>query len=125
VIRGKPKLWVPLKETPKKLGFKKLTPKRYVAEIGDLFSRNRAGKQPLLFANMNVSSKEAKRGPPYRVRLSALRRGGDGGTGVQVSVPLFAGVDTVSLTKKLNIRKIIQDEAQALPQLYLKHLEAE
>ncbi len=124
-VRGKPKLWLPLTTTPKKKDRKKLTPERFATEIGDLYTMNRPGKNPLLVARMRVSEAEARRGPPYKVRLSALIRGGQQGAGVVVSVPVFVGISSVNIAKKFNIRQAIEDAADDLPRLYLDNLKVE
>ncbi|MES2845641.1 MAG: DUF6441 family protein [Pseudomonadota bacterium] len=124
-IAGKPYLWIPLASTPKKLGRKKLTPERFEAEIGQLFTLRRPGKNPLLVARMRVPIAEAKKGPPYRVRMSALKRGGQAGGGSYVTVPIFVGIKVVNIAKKFAIRQAVQEAADDLPRLYLENLKVE
>ena len=124
-IRGKPMLWVPMSHTPKRLSRKKLTPELFATSVGDLFSVKRRGRT-FLSANMKVSKAEAARGAPYKVRISALRRGAVGSArGVVVSVPLFTGIDSVSIRKKFNVTRAVEDAAAKLPQYYNQFLKAD
>ena len=123
-IRGKTgKLWLPLKNTPKKVGRNRLTPKVFVREVGPLFSINRGGK-PILAAKMAVSKSAAKSGKLPKPTLGKLR---DGATskGLTRAVPLFVGVDSVKLRDRFSLREITDRAADALPALYAKHLNAD
>ncbi|WP_353842903.1 DUF6441 family protein, partial [Mesorhizobium sp.] len=42
-ISGKPRLWLPLKDTPKRAGRQKMTPALYIKTIGPLVSIERPG----------------------------------------------------------------------------------
>jgi hypothetical protein len=124
-IRGKPMLWVPMSHTPKKLARRKLTPEVFATSVGDLFSFKKGGRV-FLSARMKVSRAEAQRGAPYKVRISALRRGAVGSAkGVVVSVPLFSGIDTVNIRKKFNVTKAVEDAAAKLPQYYNQFLKVD
>lgn len=124
-IRGKPMLWVAMSHTPKKVARKRMTPQRFEESIGELFAIKK-GARPLLAASMMVSKTAAKKGPPYKVTLAALRRGAAGtGNGVAVSVPLFVGIPTVSIKKKFKVGKAVQDAVESLPQLYLQNLKVD
>lgn len=124
-IQGNPLMWLPMRGLPTKLARKKLTPERFATEIGDLTSLNRPGQRPLLMASMRVSEAEAKRGAPYKIRMSALIRGATRGTGTVVQVPVFVGVDTVKVGRKFDVYKLIKEAAAELPDLYLKHLKVD
>ena len=51
-IRGKPRLWIPLRSAPQKIGKKRMTPQEYVARVGPLQFVQLPGRNPLLFARM-------------------------------------------------------------------------
>lgn len=121
-IRGKPKLWVALPGTPKKLARKKTTPQHFAQTIGPLFPLSTKGRRPLLAASMAVSKAAAKRGPPYKPTLAGLRRGA-AGQGIIRAVPLFIGLDSVRIGRKFGVSKAIERAAARLPELYLKHLD--
>lgn len=123
-IRGKPKLWVPLPSSPKKVSRKKMTPKNFAQSIGPLFPIRSKRGVTLLAAKMSVSAAAARRGPPYRVTVPALRRGASG-QGLTRAVPIFAGVSSVQIGRKFSIGKAIDQAVDKLPALYLKHLNAE
>lgn len=120
VISGKPKLWLPLASTPKRLGGKRMTPALYVRTIGPLFSIERPGLPPLLAGQIATNRRGQKAGTKGKITLSALRRAGAG----QPSrlVPLFVGIDRVAIPDKLHVREDAEGIAARLGELYLKHL---
>jgi len=121
-IKGQPKLWLPLKGTPKKIGRHRTTPERLAIGTGQkLFQIKRAGKPPLLAANIRSTSKRAG----GKVSLSALRRGTGGKRGTIRAVPLFVGIDSVTIGKKFNITEIVTGAAAQLPSLYAAHLKTD
>ncbi|TGQ95420.1 hypothetical protein EN851_07840 [Mesorhizobium sp. M8A.F.Ca.ET.208.01.1.1] len=121
VISGKPRLWLPLKDTPKRAGRQKMTPALYVKTIGPLVSIERPGKPPLL-AGRIATSRRSKPGQDgrHKVSLAALRRGGAGAP--STLVPLFIGIDRVSIKDRFSIRQITERAAARLGELYLKNL---
>lgn len=127
-ITGNPMLWLPLPWAPKKLARKKLTPERFAAGVGDLVSmRSRSGR-PMLGARMAVSKAAKRKGPPYKVTISALNRGSQGGATASgrvrniVTVPLFLGIERVKIGRKFDVQGAVDDIAARLPEMYLKHL---
>lgn len=118
-IRGKGKLWIPLKTTPKKIGRKKMTAKLYDDEIGGLFSLKIGGK-PYLAAKISVSKAMAKKKTHGKVTLSRLRKGR--GAELTRTVPLFVGVDSVKIRDRFSIRQITDRAAARLGDLYIKHM---
>jgi hypothetical protein len=115
-IHGAPKLWLPLSSTPKKLGTKRMTPEIYIKEIGPLFPINRAGKAPLLAGYTSVSAKTKNTG---KITSAKLRRGAAGGA--RKAVPLFVGVDQVSIEKKFHLRAITAADAAKLASFYFRN----
>lgn len=116
-ITGKPRLWLPLKDTPKRAGRQKMTPALYIRTIGPLFSIERSGKPPLLAGKIATNRRGSKTG---KVSLSALKRGGSGSP--STLVPLFIGIDRVNIRDRFSIREISERAAARLAELYLKHL---
>ncbi|PZF78101.1 hypothetical protein DK847_06685 [Aestuariivirga litoralis] len=110
-IRGRPRLWLALPSTPQRYGRKPMTPELFRKSIGPLSFVKRPGKRPLLVA-------KAKKGKNMtKISLARFRSGGRG-EGPFVSVPVFVGVDSVSIRKKLNISAIVRSASDRLPQLY-------
>ena len=88
-----------------------MTPELFRKSIGPLSFVKRPGKRPLLVA-------KAKKGKNMtKVSLARFRSGGRG-EGPFVSVPVFVGLDSVSIRKKLNISAIVRSARDRLPQLY-------
>ncbi|MFC3323325.1 DUF6441 family protein [Mesorhizobium cantuariense] len=119
-ISGKPRLWLPLPTAPTRAGRQKMTPALYVKTIGPLISIERQGKPPLLAGKIATNRRGSKTG---KVSLSALKRGGAGAP--STLVPLFVGIDRVSIKDKLHIREITERAAGRLGELYFKHLNPE
>jgi hypothetical protein len=110
-IRGNPRLWLALPSTPQRYGRKPMTPELFRKSIGPLSFVKRPGKRPLLVA-------KAKKGKNMtKISLSRFRSGSKG-DGPFVSVPVFVGLDTVSIRKRLNITGIIRKARERLPELY-------
>ncbi|RWE11570.1 MAG: hypothetical protein EOS61_15685 [Mesorhizobium sp.] len=117
-VSGKPKLWLPLPNAPKRAGRFKMSPALFVKTIGPLVSIDRPGKPPLLAGRIATNRRgQATKG---KVTLSALKRGGAGAA--STLVPLFIGIDRVSIRDKLQIREITERDAGRLGELYFKHL---
>lgn len=119
-IRGRPTLWLPLPSTPQKHGRYRLTPGRYTKEIGPLQYVKRPGKSPLLFARVK-STKSGKPGKPSLSRLKAGARG----QGKTTSVPVFVGIDSVKIRKRLDITGIVRKARDRLADLYAGNMRSE
>lgn len=117
-IRGKPTLWVPLPSTPKKIGRRRMTPARFINEVGPLFPIRGKGGKPLLAAN--VAKKRRSRNGT--LSLSSLRRGASGGA--TQAVPVFVGLPSVTLRDRFSLREITRSEANTLAELYAKNFRA-
>lgn len=116
VIRGRPKLYVPLPSAPKRVARRRLTPERFVQNIGPLFPMKLKGKS-YLAARLGLSKPAAKRGPPYKMTMAELRRGARF-EGVVRTVPVFVGIDTVNIRKRFDLQSAFNDAADQLPRLY-------
>jgi len=117
-IRGKPRLWLPLSTTPKKIGRNRMTAERFQKEIGPLHFIRRAGKKPLLAGQMAVTRGQADAGDVGKITLSKLRKGA-AGSGIIRAVPLFVAVDSVKLRDRFSIREITKRAADRLGEIYL------
>lgn len=117
------KLWIPLRNTPKKVGRNRLTPKVFTQRVGPLFSLQIGGK-PYLAAKMAISRTAARTGKYPKPTLGKLR---DGATskGIVRAVPLFVGVDLVTVRDRFSLREITNKAADRLGALYAKHLNAD
>ena len=117
-IRGKPMLWLPLDNVPMSRG-KRLSPRQYAAKIGQrLYSMNLPGKPPMLVAIVRATDKRAAKTPS----LAMLRRGRNpGGKGTVRRIPLYIGIRTVNIRKKIDTTGIAAQVRDQLPALYIKH----
>lgn len=123
-IRGKPKLWVPLSSTPTKVNRERITPERFIRGYGPLFPMKIRGK-PFLGARIGLTKAAAAAGPPYKVTPRRLRSGASGAAKVVRTVPVFVGIDTVSIRKRFELRAVFREAADSLPTLYLKNLKVD
>lgn len=96
-IFGKPLLWLPLPDAPKGSGGNRMTPATYVKQVGPLIPIFRAGRRPLLAAKRRSATATRKKGEV---------------------VPLFVGIDAVTLRDRFSIREISEKVAARLPELF-------
>jgi hypothetical protein len=124
-IHGKPTLFLPLRNTPKKVRGRTMSVENYrIAGLSDLFPIKSKSGKTLLAAKVRLPKTQADKREP-KVSMAALRRGTAPGRGVIRSVPLFVGVRSVTIPKRLNVTGAAERARDALPQLYLRHLQAE
>lgn len=111
------KLWLPLPNTPKKIGRRRATPEVFSREVAPLFSIKSSNGKPLLAAKITTT----KTGRMPKPSLGKLR---DGATTSKPTraVPLFVGVNSVTLRDRFSLREIIRKAAAALPAIYAKKL---
>lgn len=95
-IAGQPLLWLALPTVPLGVGGHPLRPREAAQRFGDLVSLNRPGHRPLLVAKV-------------------------GGRFARM-VPLYVGLDSVTLRKRLSIGRIAEEVASSLPDLFDKNL---
>lgn len=124
MIRGKPIMWIPLRDTPKKLGRNRMTADVFRQQIGPLSYIKRPGGPPLLAGKVSMSKRAAASGAYPKPTLGNLRKGA-AGLGTVRPVPLFVGADTVTLRDRFSLREIIERARRRLPELYLKNLKVE
>ncbi len=125
-IHGKPLLWIPLPTAPAKIAGQRTTPALYVANIGPLHSIRRAGGRPLL-AGESLRPVLGRRATVAQLRTGArnaqARRAGGRGRRV-VAVPMFVGVSSVRIDKRVDIDGIFKRTEQLLPRLFEERLRA-
>jgi hypothetical protein len=90
-ISGRPLLWLPLPSTPQTIGGQRTTAKLWAARVGKLTMLKGPGGKPILAGKA-----------PGSERL----------------VPLFVGVDAVTIPKKFDIEGACRSAAAELPGLY-------
>lgn len=119
-IKGKPLLWIPLPQTPKKINAKRITPTLYREKIGPLFFVKRPGGNPLLFG------KQASRGRRTggTLSLASLRKGSALNTTAR-NVPLFVGLSSVNLRKRFKLTAIAERIAKKLPEFYARNFKGD
>src|ERR1700687_3845644 len=124
-IPGSPLLWIPLSGTPAKIGSQRMTPRNYIASIGPLQIVRPPGRAPLLVGFIQGGVRGTG-----KITVAKLRRG----TRAQrlpgkhpglVSVPIFVGVETVTLHKRFDLVPIFERARQGLGQSYLTHIAQE
>jgi hypothetical protein len=123
-IHGSPRLFIPLKGTPKRVrGNRRMTVENYrIAGLAPLFPIKSRSGQTLLAAKLRLPRSQAEAREP-RVTMAALRRGSGDGRGMLRSVPLFVGVRQVTIRPRINVRGAVQQAASELPRLYFNHLD--
>lgn len=122
-IKGKPRLWLPLPSAPKGAGGKRIPAADYFKQIGQpLYPINLPGKKPMLGALVRMTGKRKQK----KVSVTLLRRGRNpGGKGIVHRVPLYIGVDAVTIRKKFSIRNVAANVSAQIPALYEKHFRDE
>jgi hypothetical protein len=118
-IEGKPLLWLPLPGTPKTIGARKMTAKLYEQEIGPLFYV-KGGKYPMLYGyGGGAPAESALKAQPSR---SKRLTNADLRSRTGEKIPLFIGLSSVTISKKLDILGIARQAAEMIPDFYEKHL---
>lgn len=119
-ISGRPLLWVPLDGTPKRIGRRRLTPASFTAATGQKLVRfkSRDGR-PLLGATVRMSKARAAADRP-KVSLSLLKRGTTG-RGILKTIPLFVGIDRITLRGRFGISGVAARVRDRLPELYARN----
>jgi hypothetical protein len=113
-IKGSPYLWIPLKNTPKRIGGKRVTP----GSLRNLVTIRRPGKPPLL--GMRVKATSTRFNQP--VTASLLARGTSAKRGLVRVIPLFVGVPKAEIRKRFAVRQAAESAARDLPSIYFSVL---
>lgn len=116
-IAGSPLLWLPLPNVPTSVLGRHMSPANYIRLIGPLHTIFRPGKPPLLAGYMAGS------GDITIGKLVAGNRLISRGGAVRVrSVPLFFGLDRVTLAKRFDLGPIFVKALTLIGPYYLKNL---
>lgn len=116
-VKGKPKLWIPLHTTPKKIGGKRLTAKVFSQQIGHLFKVKIGGRE-FLAAKIAVSKKAAA-GPLPVMSATMLKNRAKPKPGQRTRlIPMFVAAASITIRKRLNIAGIAQKAAAKLPRFF-------
>jgi len=120
-IPGSPMLWLPLPNVPTMLFGRHMSPANYIRLIGPLHTIYRPGKPPILAGYMagggNITVAKLVAGN------RAMKRRLPGSPAARVvSVPLFFGLDSVTLRKRFNIGPIFVKGQALLGPFYLRNL---
>lgn len=116
-------LWIPLPTAPRLTGGRHLTPAIYAAEIGPLVSL-RGARRPIL-AGRSLRAVFGRRATVAQLktgaRNAAARRAGGKGRRT-VLVPIFVGVTSVHIEKRVDADGIFARVNARLPDLYAARL---
>jgi hypothetical protein len=115
VSQGDPLLWIPLPGVPKMIGARKMTARLYKSEIGPLFMV-KTGRYPMLYGYAGGAAPESslKANPSRSKRLTTAQLKQGGGA----KIPLFIGLQSSTIAKRLNILEICQDAEKRIPEFY-------
>ncbi len=116
-------LWIPLPTAPKLAGGRHLTPAIYAAEIGPLVSL-RGTRRPLL-AGQSLRAVVGRRASVAQLktgaRNAAARKAGGKGRRT-VLVPIFVGLSSVHIEKRVDIEGVFRRWNARIPELYQARL---
>ena len=119
-ITGHPTLWIPLDTAPAKIAGQAPTPALYFKEIGPLVKLRGTHGRPLL-AGKSLRAISGKRATVAQLktgqRHAAARAEGGKGRNT-VNVPMFVGVASVRIPKRLNMDAIFARVQAELPRLF-------
>jgi hypothetical protein len=110
-ISGSPLLWLPLRNVPKSLFGRHMSPANFNRLIGPLIK----------FKGRNLLGAYMAPGPITIAKLVAGNRGRKQRKGL-ILVPLFFGIDSVTLTKRFNLRAVFNKAAAGLRDGYFRNL---
>jgi hypothetical protein len=118
-IRGKPLLWIPTPSAPLKIAGQPTTPRSYIANVGPLVSF-KGRKHPIL-AGQSLRAVEGRRATVGQLKTGArnAQARSSGGKGRQtVAVPMFIGVPSVTIPKRVDMNQIFNRVSQELPKFF-------
>lgn len=121
-IVGSPYLWLPLPSARPRLGSKKMSPSLLASKGVELVSITGRSNKPLLGATVRLRRTQLTNPKPS---LAQLRRGKDGVKGRLYTIPLFHGIKSVSVGKKIDIRGVAAKVSREIPSLFASHFSKE
>lgn len=114
-------LWLPLPNAPKRIGGRHLTPRLFIDLIGPLHFVNVPGKAPMLAAYM-TSSAAAASGITVRKLKTGFKRLSTNGILSVVSVPIFYGINTVTIGAKFELGELFTQTQRDVRQYYVQNI---
>lgn len=115
-INGEPLLWIPTDDVPKGKGGKQLTPKQYVALLGQkLVSVNLPGHPPML---LGPGSGGIVRATAKSVRIRKKRGSAVFGNEFGSLVPLYIGISTAKMPVRYNVTAAIAKGAEKVLEFF-------
>ncbi len=123
-IHGKPLLWIPLPTAPKRIAGQRPTPRLYVKEIGPLVRLHGHGA-PLL-GGQSLRAVEGRSATVAQLKTGARNahnRAAGGKGRATVTVPMFVGLPSVRIPRKLNMDAIFGRVRQDLPALFRQRMQ--
>jgi hypothetical protein len=109
-INGEPVMWIPTDAVPKGKGNKQLTPKQYVARLGQkLVSVNLPGHPPML---LGPSTGGIVRATVKSVKIRKKRGSAQFGNEFGDLIPLYIGIATAKMPVKYNVTEAIKKGAE-------------
>lgn len=122
-IVGNPMLWLPLRGTMPKLGRRKISPSLLESKGVELVSISTRGNMPLLGAAVRLRPSQYSNPKPT---LAQLRKGRDAkGKGKIYTIPLFHGIRTANISKKIDVKGVAARTSTLIPTLLVQNLAKE
>jgi len=87
-----------------------------------LFTIRGHSKRPLLATSVRLTPAQASASKSLSLTVSKLRRGTAGKRGEVRAVPLFFGINSVTLRKKFDLQGVADSVRAQLPALYAKNM---
>jgi hypothetical protein len=119
-INGEPLLWIPTDAVPKGTGHNQLTPKQFVARLGQkLVSVNLPGHPPML---LGPGSGGIVRATAKTVRIKKKRGSAVFGNEFGDLVPMYIGVSSVKMPVRYNVTDAIKKGAEQVLEFFAKRM---
>ena len=119
-INGEPIMWIPTDAVPKGKGNKQLTPKQYVARLGQkLVSVNLPGHPPML---LGPSTGGIVRAGAKSIRIKKKRGAAQFGNEFGDLIPLYIGIATAKMPVKYNVTEAIKKGAEEVLNFFAKRM---
>ena len=120
-IHAKPLLWLPLPTAPKRIAGQRPTPALFVKEIGPLVRM--AGHGPPMLGGQSLRAIQGRSATVAQLKTGARHAdtqasGGKNKKRATVTVPMFIGLPSVKIPRKLNMDTIFNRVLQDLPKLF-------
>ena len=119
-INGEPLLWIPTDAVPKGTGNNQLTPKQFVARLGQkLVSVNLPGHPPML---LGPGSGGIVRATAKSVKIRKKRGSAVFGNEFGDLVPMYIGISSVKMPVRYNVTEAIKKGAEQVLEFFAKRM---